>query len=437
MRPERRARAELALTRLSTACSRRSWSPTAARSRSASSARCDEMGIASVAVYSELDRDALHVAARRRGLPAGRPDRGRELPQRRADPRGRAASRAPRPCTPATASWPRTRRFAQACEDAGITFIGPPASAIEAMGSKTRARELMQAAGVPIVPGTTEPVATRRGRAQDHRRRHRLPGRGQGRGRRRRQGLPRRAARSPSSRPPSRAPRARARSSSPTRPSTSSATCPTRATSRSRSSPTATATSSTSASATARSSAATRSSSRSPPRRRSTTTLRERIGKIGVEAARAVDYVGAGTIEGLLAGRRVLLPGDEHPRAGRALRDRDGRRASTSSREGIRAAAGEELSSPRTTSCCAATRSSAASTPRTPRRTSPRRPGRIATYREPAGPGVRVDCGVGAGQRDHADVRPDGGQAHRLGRRPRAGHARACCARWASTRSAA
>ena len=51
--------------------------------------------------------------------------------------------------------------------------------------------------------------------------------------------------------------------------------------------------------------------------------MRERIGEIGVEAARAVDYVGAGTIEGLLAGRRVLLPGDEHPRAGRALRDRD------------------------------------------------------------------------------------------------------------------
>jgi acetyl-CoA/propionyl-CoA carboxylase biotin carboxyl carrier protein len=50
--------------------------------------------------------------------------------------------------------------FAQACEDAGVVFIGPPASAIEAMGSKTRARELMQAAGVPIVPGTTEPVAT-------------------------------------------------------------------------------------------------------------------------------------------------------------------------------------------------------------------------------------------------------------------------------------
>jgi acetyl-CoA/propionyl-CoA carboxylase, biotin carboxylase, biotin carboxyl carrier protein len=50
--------------------------------------------------------------------------------------------------------------FAQACEDAGVVFIGPPASAIEAMGSKTRARELMKAAGVPIVPGTTEAVAS-------------------------------------------------------------------------------------------------------------------------------------------------------------------------------------------------------------------------------------------------------------------------------------
>jgi acetyl-CoA/propionyl-CoA carboxylase, biotin carboxylase, biotin carboxyl carrier protein len=50
--------------------------------------------------------------------------------------------------------------FALACEQAGIVFIGPPASAIEAMGSKTRARELMKKAGVPIVPGTTEPVDT-------------------------------------------------------------------------------------------------------------------------------------------------------------------------------------------------------------------------------------------------------------------------------------
>ncbi len=50
--------------------------------------------------------------------------------------------------------------FARACEEAGIVFIGPPPSAIDAMGSKTRAREIMQEAGVPIVPGTTDPVET-------------------------------------------------------------------------------------------------------------------------------------------------------------------------------------------------------------------------------------------------------------------------------------
>src|SRR6185369_4296518 len=48
--------------------------------------------------------------------------------------------------------------FARACAEAGIVFIGPPAEAIEAMGSKTRAREIMSEAGVPIVPGATEPA---------------------------------------------------------------------------------------------------------------------------------------------------------------------------------------------------------------------------------------------------------------------------------------
>jgi acetyl-CoA/propionyl-CoA carboxylase biotin carboxyl carrier protein len=50
--------------------------------------------------------------------------------------------------------------FARACDEAGIVFIGPPASAIDAMGSKTKAREIMHEAGVPIVPGTTDPVAS-------------------------------------------------------------------------------------------------------------------------------------------------------------------------------------------------------------------------------------------------------------------------------------
>src|SRR5206468_3209198 len=50
--------------------------------------------------------------------------------------------------------------FAQAVEDAGLIWIGPPPEAIELMGSKTRARQAMQAAGVPIIPGTTEPVGS-------------------------------------------------------------------------------------------------------------------------------------------------------------------------------------------------------------------------------------------------------------------------------------
>jgi acetyl-CoA/propionyl-CoA carboxylase biotin carboxyl carrier protein len=117
----------------------------------------EEMGIASVAVYSELDRDALHVARADEAYLLGGPTAAesylniekilevcRESGAEAVHPGyGFLAENAP---------------FAQACEDAGVTFIGPPADAIEAMGSKTRARGLMRDAGVPIVPGTTEPV---------------------------------------------------------------------------------------------------------------------------------------------------------------------------------------------------------------------------------------------------------------------------------------
>src|SRR6195952_3786910 len=119
----------------------------------------EEMGIASVAVYSELDREALHVQRADEAYLLGGPTAAesylkiekilevcRESGAEAVHPGyGFLAENAP---------------FAKACEEAGITFIGPPASAIEAMGSKTRARELMKAAGVPIVPGTTDPVAT-------------------------------------------------------------------------------------------------------------------------------------------------------------------------------------------------------------------------------------------------------------------------------------
>src|SRR5260370_30880190 len=50
--------------------------------------------------------------------------------------------------------------FAQVCADAGFVFVGPPPEAMRALGLKTEARKLMQAAGVPVVPGTLEPLAS-------------------------------------------------------------------------------------------------------------------------------------------------------------------------------------------------------------------------------------------------------------------------------------
>ena len=203
---------------------------------------CEELGIATVAVYSELDRDAIHVRRADEAYLLG-PGPASESylvidklldAVERSGARG-GPSRLRVPGRERRRSRPRSR-------SAGSRLSGRPSSAIEAMGSKTRARELMAKAGVPIVPGTTEPVATIEDAQQGDRGDDRLPGRGQGGRRRRRQGLPRRAGRGRSCRTPSRAPPARARSSSPTRRCTSSATCPTRGTSRCRCWPTRTAT---------------------------------------------------------------------------------------------------------------------------------------------------------------------------------------------------
>ncbi|MEA2214494.1 MAG: acetyl-CoA/propionyl-CoA carboxylase, biotin carboxylase, biotin carboxyl carrier protein [Solirubrobacteraceae bacterium] len=118
-----------------------------------------EMGIASVAVYSELDRDAPHVARAAEAFNLGDGPAAENYlnVEKILDAAARSGAQA---IHPGYGFLAENAPFAQACEDAGIVFIGPPASAIEAMGSKTRARELMKAAGVPIVPGTTEPVAT-------------------------------------------------------------------------------------------------------------------------------------------------------------------------------------------------------------------------------------------------------------------------------------
>ena len=117
----------------------------------------EEMEIASVGVYSELDRDAAHVARADEAYLLG-PGPAAESYLKIEKILEVASQAGAEAVHPGYGFLAENAAFAQACSDAGITFIGPPASAIEAMGSKTAARALMQKAGVPIVPGTTEPV---------------------------------------------------------------------------------------------------------------------------------------------------------------------------------------------------------------------------------------------------------------------------------------
>ena len=120
---------------------------------------CEELGISSVAVYSELDRDAIHV--KRAGeaylLGPGPAAESYLKVEKLLEVIEQSGAEA---VHPGYGFLAENAGFAATLEERGITFIGPPASAIEAMGSKTRARELMAKAGVPIVPGTTEPVET-------------------------------------------------------------------------------------------------------------------------------------------------------------------------------------------------------------------------------------------------------------------------------------
>jgi acetyl-CoA/propionyl-CoA carboxylase biotin carboxyl carrier protein len=118
-----------------------------------------ELGIATVAVYSEADRAALHAAVADEAYLVG-PGAPAEsyLNQERIIAAARKAGA--EAIHPGYGFLAENASFARACSDAGLVWIGPPPEAIEVMGSKVAARELMRGAGVPIIPGTTEPVTS-------------------------------------------------------------------------------------------------------------------------------------------------------------------------------------------------------------------------------------------------------------------------------------
>src|SRR5690349_14646417 len=110
------------------------------------------MGIRAVAVYSDVDRSSLHVRMADEAYPIG-PAPAAESYLRIDAILDAARKSGAEALHPGYGFLSENRELAAACERGGVAFIGPPASAMEAMGSKPAARARMQAAGVPITPG--------------------------------------------------------------------------------------------------------------------------------------------------------------------------------------------------------------------------------------------------------------------------------------------
>jgi acetyl-CoA carboxylase biotin carboxylase subunit len=120
---------------------------------------CREEGLATVAVFSEADREAPHVLMADEAFSIGPPPAAESYLRidRLLDAARRAGADA---VHPGYGFLAENARFAEACQTAGLTFVGPPPGAIHALGDKTAARRLAREVDVPMVPGTLQPLAS-------------------------------------------------------------------------------------------------------------------------------------------------------------------------------------------------------------------------------------------------------------------------------------
>src|SRR4051812_9335056 len=354
----------------------------------------EEMGIATVAVYSEADRDAPHVKRADEAylLGPGPANESYLVVDKIIDAAKKSGAEG---IHPGYGFLAENAAFVRACDKAGITFIGPPADAIDAMGSKTRAREIMKDAGVPIVPGTTDPVDS----VEDAKKiidesigypvAIKAAGGGGGKGFRvaldesklkdafegaAREGEkffndatvyierylpdPRHVEVQILADDHDNVIHLGERDCSVQRRH--------------------------------------QKLIEESPAPAVDEELRERIGRIGVEAARAVDYVGAGTVEGLLQdGEYFFLEMNTRVQVEHCVTEMT--TGIDIVKEGIRAAAGEPLSVSQDEIVLRGHAIECRINAEDAAKNFAPAPGRIGGYREPAGPGVRVDSGVGPG----------------------------------------